>query len=365
MDNNQNGQVIQPEMDQMNGQFYQQPEVNNEAENKKIAKKAFSKYGIFLTLYALIASVIQVVVANLLVKAFGPEVTSESWYSFGLIILSMHVFGSLFMGLTTMHMDKANLEKHKMKFWQFICTIFMTAGLVGVGAIIGAIVQMLILAPFGASDGDTSGLINLMLDSNPFWRILTVGILAPIVEEFILRKLLVDRVVKYGEWTAILTSGVLFGLLHGNFQQLFFATFIGIFFAYIYVRTGKIWYTILLHMIVNLTTSVFTMYFISFVDFEVISEMQKLDPSSQEVVDLMMQILPGFMIYMAWVCFLGLCCLVGIILFIVNRKKFFLEKRPDAIKTKPVANAWATPGIIIFFVYSVIMIAVSIVSVIV
>lgn len=76
-------------------------------------------------------------------------------------------------------------------------------------------------------------------------------VLAPIFEELVFRKLLLDRLVKYGELPAVLASGILFGLYHGNFQQLFYAVFIGILFAYIYVKTGRIRYSVILHMLVN------------------------------------------------------------------------------------------------------------------
>ena len=70
---------------------------------------------------------------------------------------------------------------------------------------------------------------------------------APVVEEFIFRKFLIDRVYRYGEWVAILTSGLMFGLFHENLAQFFFATLIGCFFAFFYILrvlrllTGKLW----------------------------------------------------------------------------------------------------------------------------
>ena len=50
-------------------------------------------------------------------------------------------------------------------------------------------------------------------------------------------------------------SGIMFGLLHGNFQQFFFAALVGMLFAYVYIRTGRIRYSIYLHMAINLSSS--------------------------------------------------------------------------------------------------------------
>ena len=65
------------------------------------------------------------------------------------------------------------------------------------------------------------------------------------------RKILIDRAIVFGDKTAILLSGLLFGLFHGNFYQVFYAFGVGCVLAYVYIRTGKIWYSISLHMAVN------------------------------------------------------------------------------------------------------------------
>ena len=81
-------------------------------------------------------------------------------------------------------------------------------------------------------------------------------ILAPLVEELVFRKLLCDRMRRYGDKIAVLVSGIAFGLYHGNLYQFFYAAAIGIFFAFLYCRTGRVSYTILLHMLVNFVGSV-------------------------------------------------------------------------------------------------------------
>ena len=88
-----------------------------------------------------------------------------------------------------------------------------------------------------------------------FLGVLVVGILAPIVEEIIFRKLLIDNMSKYGIVASVTISAFLFGLFHGNLAQFFYAWALGIIFGFVYVYTGKIIYTILLHMSGNLVSS--------------------------------------------------------------------------------------------------------------
>ena len=76
-------------------------------------------------------------------------------------------------------------------------------------------------------------------------------IVAPLVEELIFRKFIIDRTKKYGEKYAIVFSAVCFGLFHMNLQQFIYAASIGMVFGYIYSRSGKIHYTMIMHSIIN------------------------------------------------------------------------------------------------------------------
>ena len=56
--------------------------------------------------------------------------------------------------------------------------------------------------------------------------------------------------------TAVAVSSVAFGLFHGNLYQLFYATGLGFVLGYIYAKTGKLRYTVAIHMIINFLGSV-------------------------------------------------------------------------------------------------------------
>ena len=75
--------------------------------------------------------------------------------------------------------------------------------------------------------------------------------MAPVAEELIFRKALIDGLSRYGEGAAVFASGLVFGLAHGNFSQCFYAFGLGLAFGYIYVKSGKIHLTILPHAALN------------------------------------------------------------------------------------------------------------------
>lgn len=81
-------------------------------------------------------------------------------------------------------------------------------------------------------------------------------ILGPIAEEFVYRKLIIDRLIFMGEKTAVFMSAFIFAFMHENFYQFFYAFFAGFIFASIYIRTGEIKYTIAMHIIINFMGSI-------------------------------------------------------------------------------------------------------------
>ena len=96
----------------------------------------------------------------------------------------------------------------------------------------------------------------MIMDMSLWAVILSAVILAPIMEELIFRKLVLDRLAGYGPAVAMFVSALVFGLAHGNFYQFFYAFLLGLIFAYIYLRTGKVRYSMMLHMMVNFCGSV-------------------------------------------------------------------------------------------------------------
>ncbi|MCD8082055.1 MAG: CPBP family intramembrane metalloprotease [Clostridiales bacterium] len=89
------------------------------------------------------------------------------------------------------------------------------------------------------------------------WAVFVVTVLiAPVMEELMFRKMLIDRLVPFGQKTAVLLSAISFGLFHGNFYQFFYAAALGFIFAYLYSSTGRLRYSVLLHMGINLVGGV-------------------------------------------------------------------------------------------------------------
>ncbi len=101
-----------------------------------------------------------------------------------------------------------------------------------------------------------------LFGSNWLFYVILLLLFNPIFEELLFRKLALDKLLVLGETPAIIISSVFFALPHIYSQgiPLFFGTFIAaLIWAYVRVKTGKMWPVILLHSLFNIYGSYFVL----------------------------------------------------------------------------------------------------------
>ena len=268
----------------------------------KAYKKEFSRLGLRMALCSLVIMGIQYG-SQFLVLAVNREWVDNPDIMLASSMVPLYLLGyPVTFWIIKAGCEKRDIEKHRMKPWQFILAFMMSYGILILGNMIGLGVTLGI----GLLKGEevVNPLLAVLDDVNLWISSVYIVLLAPAFEEYLFRKLICDRVVKYGQGTAVFVSGFMFGLFHGNFNQFFYAFFIGCFFAYIYVKTGKIRYTIGLHMIVNFIGSVAGGLLLQNVEMESVT---------------------GMIVYALYaLCVYGIA-ITGIVLFLVNRPKMKLD----------------------------------------
>ena len=171
--------------------------------------------------------------------------------SMAMYLVAFPIAGLLFKRISYPKPERIR-EKWSMGTWAVIFLICI--GVMSVGNLVGRGFMLL----FGS--GSAQNTVDIVVENSGFWVSMVVMVAAgPIVEEILMRKLVIDRILIFGEKTAVLPSGLLFGLLHGNFYQFFYAFALGLIFGYVYVRTGRVRNTIVLHMMINFIGSVLIM----------------------------------------------------------------------------------------------------------
>jgi len=83
-------------------------------------------------------------------------------------------------------------------------------------------------------------------------QFIAVCVMAPVCEEILFRGLVMKKLLPFGDTCAIAVSGVLFGMFHGNFIQMFYAAAGGLCLGYVYARTGRLSCSMAVHAIINL-----------------------------------------------------------------------------------------------------------------
>lgn len=277
--------------------------------------KWFSKLGMRYFLISIINCVIQVAgiaVFGVIDGITGKEISDS--YTLLVMMLPMYIIGTpiimkLFSGISAKKIPKGNFSVKKAA--AVFCISYAAAYL---GNIVGQIVNGLLAS---MADKQAVNVASEMISSGDVWQNLIVTVIAaPLFEELLFRKILVDRTVKYGEGTAIVLSGVLFGLYHGNIVQFTYATILGMIFAYVYVKSGKLSYTIVLHMLINLFGSIVDPFVFSESNLEALSAMSA--GGTGEMSAAMAGIIAVYFIIKLVIV------IAGIILFILNVKKINL-----------------------------------------
>lgn len=92
----------------------------------------------------------------------------------------------------------------------------------------------------------------------PIVALISISLVAPIFEEIVFRGIILDGLlIKYSPKKAIIISALIFGVIHGNFDQGVNAFLIGIILGIIYFKTKSLLPGILIHFLNN------TFYFIT------------------------------------------------------------------------------------------------------
>lgn len=87
---------------------------------------------------------------------------------------------------------------------------------------------------------------------------ISTAIVPALVEEFACRGIMFGMLLKHGQGFALIVSSIVFGLLHGNFEQIPFAFLVGLVLGFIRIKTGSVWICVLVHAFNNLVSVVFS-----------------------------------------------------------------------------------------------------------
>lgn len=257
------------------------------AENIRFekAKRVFTTVGIAIALLAVVRLLTQIFMMRVM-YVFFPAILDLWWADTLLSFVPLYIFALPISLLVLSRIDKSEhngtclsrgengeytlTDKPKFGFKKWLLFAVASLGVLYIGSYIGEYVMAILSAVMGY---DYSSALGEMVQSMPVWAtVVTTCILAPIGEEILFRKLLIDRMRPFGDVAAILVSAMAFALFHMNFYQFFYALFVGIIIGYVYTLTGKLGWCIGLHAFINFIGSVVVPAMASGVDYDALAE---------------------------------------------------------------------------------------------
>ena len=314
----------------------------------KTYKKHFSSLGLMYFLGALIIIGVQVAV-SMLVLAFAPSLLDNPNLSLLVSMLPTYAIAFPLTSLLIRQVPGVQMKKHNMKPTQLLGAFAISYALMYLSNLAGQFFTNIIGIIKGSPVDDA--IADLVSELNPLTALFVMVLLAPALEEWIFRKLLVDRTIRYGEGTAIFLSGLMFGLFHGNLNQFVYTFLVGAFWAFIYVKTGRLRYTIYLHMALNFMGSVGSLFFL-----DAISTLEGGSSAMNGFHFLLGMLLPLAIVIPYLIVVFGLV-ISGIVLLVTNWKRFRLIPAELFIpKEKRFSVIFLNVGMILYVLFWIIQI---------
>lgn len=320
--------------------------------NTRSAKRIYSKVGFALFIIGLISTIIStaIVLISKYVLHYSNDVMQSGMYLMIVSIVSLYLFSYPIGFYMLNNLPSFECQKKKLHLEQFLRYLIMCFSIMYIGNIIGTALSLFL------SNGSAINPLTLLGNNNILVNILLTVFAAPIVEELIFRKQIIDHTKRFGEKSAILFSALAFGLFHMNLFQFFYAFGVGLLFGYIYIRTNDIKYTIFLHMILNLFGGIVAPFIVSFIDYNAIMTGSYMYMHGKELFSVFM---PVF-VMLAYSFFIFAITILGIVMLMDEKKKFYFE---PAMNQEGIINGFRTRylnvGVILFVVFSIVMTVLS------
>ena len=331
-------------------QFVSDDSIKNAAIAKS-AKKVFSRIGLACCIMLAVSSALMILLLLLVKNAF-PQIAGKQWTVLSLSILSMQLAGMSLACLLLRKMPRFVTEPEQFGFGKFLKCIPICMFLAIAGNVIAILLNGLLGRLVGYRPVTTAD--TMAYTEIPFWLLLLLlAVIGPFMEELLFRKVLIDRMRGYGERLAVLTSAIMFGLMHGKLVQCIYAFLVGLLFGYVYLRSGSIWWSFGLHFTMNTFSGVLPI------------QLAK-DPALRDLIlgtstgsagvntESFMED-PLVMLFPVYALVLFALVIAGLVLLIKNIKRLHFSPAPLQVpKGRAFSSVWINLGMILFVILFIV-----------
>lgn len=222
--------------------------------DKITAIRAFSRVHMALITYSVISSLVLFLVQFILIGIYGDDeaiaILSTPIAVWSLQVLACYIIAFPVFLRSVRDIASSIREKSRIGFKEFVMLFFAGQGIAIIGTQISNLVTKFFSNLLNHEIPDSTS--DTIMETPILVMVLVVCIIGPIVEEIMFRKIMIDKLSVYGDRLAVIVSSLAFGLFHGNFHQLFYAAGLGLLLGYVYTKTRRSIYNIILHCLFNL-----------------------------------------------------------------------------------------------------------------
>ncbi|MDR1630795.1 MAG: CPBP family intramembrane metalloprotease [Oscillospiraceae bacterium] len=213
-------------------------------------RKTFGRVAWGLMLFFILQSII-VAIPSVVAELAGLSFLQADWVMWGGMLVSfliaLVILQAFLKGLPDWGLPED--RRHRLSVKHMLLILLVCFGFMYAANYATALLTLLLQPLRG--EGASDLLENLLGGEGKIYALLYAVLAGPVLEELLFRGLLYKKLVRFGGQAYIFYSALLFALFHFNFAQLFYAFLLGLVFAAVMYYTGKILYSIVLHVIVN------------------------------------------------------------------------------------------------------------------
>lgn len=218
------------------------------------AKKAVSRTSLGLFLFSAVSSIVIAAILVLLMITLGKDgytaLAKNPYFYIPLSTLAMYVVGFPLLWLCIRSLPTRTTPNEKtLSVAELLAIIPVMQFATNIGSSVGMGFDGILQEIFHTTSENPN---EFLTEGVPVWLMIVITvIICPILEEFVFRKLILDRLSVYGNIFAIVVSAGMFGLFHGNFIQMFYSFLVGIIMGYVTVKGGSWLFGAGLHIFMN------------------------------------------------------------------------------------------------------------------
>lgn len=321
-----------------------------------VTRRRFSRIGTALCLMILAWIAVQLIIAAVLrVQGVNAD-TLPMWAQLIMGNGPLYVLAMPLAVLIMQAVPRLHTRRFSLGFGRFLTLLVICVPIMYAGSFLGTVLSSML------SSGTAQNPIETVADStDPLTAFVFMVIVAPIFEEWIFRRQLLDRLRRYGEVPAMLVSALAFGLYHLNLFQFFYAFGLGLVFAYVYLRTSRLRYSVGMHMIINLNGGIIAPHILSLVDAKTWSQLESRSLQADSTV--LAQSGTGIMTIGLYGMTLFALIIAGIILLVRRRHRIEWYRAPEELpRATRIRTAIGNPGMLAYIVLCLALMAFTVMS---